>query len=188
MRDYTRGNRLREGPAKLESCVAFDNRFDTFWEDLKQRNPHLLLADRSQRGLEWHFKYALLNHRIWILTAVDGERLVAYAIFERKDSSYASVALKRMRLVDFQSLDVSTALLPPILALAFNRCREEGIHVLENVGRWLRPGEAIDSLAPYRRKLPTWTYFYFSDRSDLKKPLEDVRTWVPSLFDGDATL
>src|SRR6185436_15019264 len=71
LKEHVRGNRLREDAAELETCTGFDDRFDSFWEDLKQRNPHLLLADRSRQGLEWHFKYALLNRRIWILTAAD---------------------------------------------------------------------------------------------------------------------
>jgi hypothetical protein len=44
----------------------------------------------------------------------DGRRLVAYAIFDRPDNP--KYGLRRVRLVDFQSLDGTTALLPTILS------------------------------------------------------------------------
>jgi hypothetical protein len=136
--------------------------------------------------LEWHYKYALLNRRLWILTVDDGSRLVAYATFERKDKP--QLGLKRMSLVDFQSLNGSTALLLPLLSRAAKKCRDEGIHVLESVGRWLEPGELLRKIAPYRRKLPAWSYFYRANDPTLAESLRERRAWSPFLFDGDASL
>ena len=90
--------------------------------------------------------------------------------------------------MDVQSLDGSTVLLAPILAAALRRCREEGIDMLENAGRWLEKGEALDAIAPYRRKLPAWIYVYRANEPALAERLKDRRVWVPSLFDGDASL
>src|SRR5207245_5539968 len=113
-------------------------------------------------------------------------RLAAYAIFDRNDNPECH--LKRVRLVDFRSLDGSTDLLSPMLSWALRKCRDEGIHILENVGRWLEPGDFMDTAAPYHRKHSTWTYFYRANNKDLAERLTDRRAWDPSLYDGNASL
>lgn len=173
------------GDVEVTTCPAFDDRFNDFWAALKSRSPQLLLAIRTREVLEWHYKYALLNNRLWIATVVDGPQIIAYAVFDRRDNRFG---LKRARLVDFQSLDGSTALLPPLLSWALRRCRAQGIHVLENIGRWLERGELFDMIAPYRRKLLTWIYFYRANNPALAQSLSDRGAWAPSLFDGDASL
>ena len=188
LRDRLRATALREGDVEVQACTAFDDRFDDFWDSLKERFPRLLLAVRTRETLEWHFKYALLKNRLWIATISDASRLAAYAVFEKKDPGGALMGLRRMRLVDFQSLDGGAALLSPILSWALRRCRQEGIHLLENVGRWLESGELVHFAAPYRRRLPTWTYFYRASSPGLARSLADGRSWAPSLYDGDATL
>jgi hypothetical protein len=171
---------------EVKACSAFDERFDEFWVDLHTRSPYLLLAVRTREVLEWHFKYALANHQLCILTVVDGGRIVAYAILDRRDR--ADIGLKRTRLVDFQSLDGGTGLLSPLLRWALRQCRHEGIHMLENVGRWLEQGEVLDLMAPYRRRLPTWSYFYRANQPRLTESLRNRCAWAPSVFDGDASL
>jgi hypothetical protein len=180
----TRG--LRVGDVEVQSVAGFDDRFDDFWAELKRINPHVLLAVRTREVLEWHFKYALLDNRLWIATVVDSTRLAAYAIFERQDSR--AFGLTRIRLADFQSLDGSTSLLEPLLCWALRKCRNEGIHILEIVGRWLEKGEFIEALAPHRHKLDAWRFIYRTNNPSLAATLRDPRTWAPSLFDGDGAL
>jgi hypothetical protein len=177
---------LRESDIEVTPCSGFDERFDDFWEDFKRNHPHRLLAVRSREMLEWHYKHALLDNRLWIMTVVDGGRLVAYAIFERKDKP--ELGLKRTLVVDFQSLDGSTALLSPLLCRAARQCRDEGIHVLEHIGRWLENEERSETIAPYRRRLSAWSYVYRANDPMLAESLKDHRVWAPSLFDGDASL
>ena len=137
---------------EVRACANFDERFDDFWVELRRRNPHLLLAVRTREVMAWHFKYALADNRAWIATVVEGGSLIAYAVFERRYRR--DIDLHLVRLVDFQALDGSTELLPPIISWALAKCRAEGIHMLESEGRWLEPGELLDVIAPYRRKLP----------------------------------
>jgi hypothetical protein len=186
LQERLRRKGLGAGDVEVELCRVFDERFDEFWLNLKRCSPHVLLAVRTREVLEWHFKYALLNDRLWIVTVVDGPRIVAYAIFDRSEE--AKVGLKRVRLVDFQSLEGGTDLLPPLLSWALRRCRDEGIHMLENLGRWLEKGEVLDMIAPYRRRLRNWVYFYRANNPELAERLSDRRVWAPSLFDGDASL
>ena len=186
LKDRIIGADLREGDVEVTDCPGFDDRFDDFWDALKQRNPHLLLAVRTREVLDWHYRHALLDNRLWILAVVDGTRLAAYATFERKDKPEAG--LKRVLLVDFQSIDGTPSLLLPLLSKAAQKCREEGIHVLENMGRWLEPGELIDTLARNRRQLTAWSYVYRANDSRLAEELTSRRVWAPTLFDGDASL
>lgn len=177
---------LHCGDVEVKSVASFDDRFDDFWRDLNKTNPRVLLAVRTRETLEWRFNYALLENRLWIATVVENTRLAAYAIFDRQDSS--AFGLTRVRLVDFQSLDGSTALLEPLLCWALKKCQDDGIHTLEILGRWLGKGEFIEAVAPHRRKLEAWRFVYRGNNPHLATTLQDPRTWAPSLFDGDAAL
>jgi len=170
---------------EVEPCSDFDDRFDTFWEVLKRRNSHLLLGVRSREVLAWHFKHAILKKTVWILTVANASGLVAYSIFCRQDSR--SFGLKRMRLVDFQALDGSRDLLPPMLSWAVKRCRQEGIHMLEHLG-FCPQRDAFENLRPRQRRLPSWLYFYKARDQSLAESLASPQAWNPSWFDGDGSL
>lgn len=176
----------RRSSVEVTSCPEFDERFDEFWSALCRTTPDVLLADRTRAVLHWHYKHALLHGRLWIGTITEGSRLLAYAVFDRRDVPH--VGLTRARLVDFQALSGGTTLLPPLLAWARQRCRAEGIHVLESFGVWLDKGEVIDRLAPYRRKLQAWSFYYRARDPELAERLRDPRSWAPSLFDSDASV
>jgi len=169
---------------QVSFCTNFDDRFDAFWDELRTDHSHLLLANRSCETLAWHFKFALEQSRLWIVTIVHGSKLVAYAIFSRQDIS----GLHRVRLVDFQTTQQNSELLIPVLSLVWERCRSEGIHVLEVVG--LRPEKqrVIASIAPYSRKRTYWPYFYKAKDKQLAWKLRDPGAWDPSMLDGDVTL
>lgn len=176
---------VRESDVQVVPCAWFDDRFDDFWMELRARMPEVLLAVRTREALEWHFKYAFLKNRLWIATITDGSRLSAYAIFDRRDK--LSLGFKRMRLVDFQSLNGGTELLFPILAWALEKCRAEGIHVLANIGRYLDESGFVET-ASFRQKLPAWAFFYRTTDPLLAETLQRPSAWAPSLYDGDASL
>jgi hypothetical protein len=128
----------------------------------------------------------MLGSRVWIATIADGSRLIAYAIFSK--TCNAETGIKQVKLVDYQALDGSPDMLGPFMTRALKRCRSEDIHILEHTGRWLEKRESFESAAPYRRKLPSWQYFYRVNNPGLRAALSDKNVWGPSLFDGDATL
>jgi hypothetical protein len=171
--------------AEIVFCRGFDRRFDEFWEDFRQSHRRVLLAVRTSEVLDWHFRFALAAKRVWVAAVMQGQRIAAYAIFERKDSA---LGISRMRLVDFQGLQGGSELLTPLISWALAKCREQRIQVLEATGRWLERGESIAQIAPYRRRLSTWTYFYHAHDPELAKNLRDRDAWLPSLYDGDASL
>jgi len=184
--DTLKKRALREGDVEVKALQGFDDRFDTFWDELKRSAPDVLLGVRTREMLDWHFWHALLDGRLWIVAVMDCARLVAYGIFERYDNP--KPGFSQLRLQDFQSLDGSTALLIPILAWTIRKCRAEGIAILETLGRWLENEEIIATTAPHRSKLPNWTYFYRANHPALAVSLRDRRSWAPSLFDGNASL
>jgi hypothetical protein len=176
-----------DGPnAGLEQRFAFDASFDRFWEELKLENAGLLLAERSRDTLNWHFGAKLAKRDAWILTASKGSRLTAYAIFDRQDN--IAYGLKRVRLVDFQALKGSENALMGALCRMLHKCRDEGVHIVENVGCWLdRPG-LPKAGAPYHRTLPSSMFYYNSCDKSLSETLRDPAVWAPSSLDGDASL
>ena len=186
LKDRLAKTSVREGEVEVKPCTDFDDRFDSFWEDVKRNNRHLLLAVRTREVLEWHFKYALLGNRLWIVTAVDGHRLVAYAIFDK--SVHPRYGFKQVKLVDYQSLEDGASMLEPLLSWTLRRCRSEGVHMLEHTGRWMEKGQFIETAAPYRLKLSTWSYFYHANNPELREILNSRQVWTPSLFDGEASL
>jgi hypothetical protein len=181
---------LHGGNVQVEVSPGFDERFDDFWRDLRRNNPRRLLAVRTREVLQWHFRKAFLSNQIWIATVVNsdssGGSLAAYAIFLRNDNP--ELGLRRMLLVDYQSIDGNTELLSPILCWALRRCRNERIHILDSVGRWLEKGELFETFAPHRRTLDSWTYFYRAADPALAGSLRNRDAWAPSLFDGDSSL
>jgi hypothetical protein len=175
-----------ENGAGVEHCLEFDDRFDIFWEALRKADPHVLLAVRTREMLEWHFRYSLHNNRAWIVTAGQDSVFTAYGIFLRQDNP--TYGLTRIRLVDFQALDGNTAPLIPMLSWALERCRNEGIDMLESIGFRTDKSHVISKIVPYKRKLPSWLYFYKTRDESLAEMLSDPNVWNPSQFDGDASL
>jgi hypothetical protein len=163
----------------------FDDRFDDFWEALCKRYPERLMAVRSRELMAWHFRDALEDRQVWVLALQEGLRLSAYAVFVLKDEF--DLKFRRVRLVDFQSLD-GDELLYPLLACALDRCRAEGIAMLENIGWQMQPGGLIERIAPHSRQLECWQYYYNAKDPELKKALAQPTAWNPSQFDGDASL
>ena len=188
LKDKLKGTNQWTGAAtpQVEVLSQFDERFDTFWEELKCAYPERLLATRSREILQWHFKYPLASGRAWLLTVNDKSRMLAYGVFWRQDNK--ELNLTRVRLLDFQAINGDLQLVVPMLAWAFDRCRQEGIHMLESYGLRHDKQDVIDKLAPHRRRLPAWAFFYASFNKELGQQLQDPVVWDPSHFDGDASL
>ncbi len=167
-------------------CPGFDSRFDTFWQELKAVHPNRLLADRSADVLQWHFKFSLEQGNVWILTAGTPERITSYAIFYRHDNP--KISLKRVRLIDFQTIDGNNEILAPMIRWAYQRCREEGIHMLEAYGFRQEKERIIEGLSPHHRQLPSWFYFYKTRDRALLEALADPNVWDPCHYDGDSSL
>jgi hypothetical protein len=171
---------------KLRWCADFDDRFDRFWEELEEQNSQRMLAVRSAQTLQWHFKYAVQENRLAILSASEGGRLIAYAVFERR--AVPSLGVERALLVDFQTLAADRDLVAAMIAFAVERYREERLPIMENVGCWLEATQPLTNRPRFRRVLGSWSYLYYSKNQELAGRLRDPQAWYPTQFDADASL
>lgn len=185
-RDAVRAALKKERGHDVATCVTFDERFDEFWETLRANNRRRLLFTRSRDVLEWHFKYPLARNVAWISTVSRGGRLAAYAVFCRKDVS--RIGLRRVRLIDYRSVDGDPALLLPMLADTLERCKRDGTAVVESIGWRLEDGDFMARVAPYARTLPSWQYFFKASDPALDGILRDRDVWEPSQYEGDACI
>ena len=178
----------RRSKTRFQLCwlPCFDDRFDRFWAELESRNPGVLLSVRNRQTLDWHFRHGLDQNRVWILAASEGRNVAAYAVFERRDS--LSLNVNRTLFVDFQVLEPAPELTSAMLSAALERCRLEGVHVLENVGCWLETKHSAQNAAPYHRGLGHWCFLYHARNGELAPALEKPASWYPTQFDTDASL
>jgi hypothetical protein len=187
MKDALLGKSLPagDGSITIDAVDGFDSRFDAFWEELVRQNPNKLLAGRDNRSMTWHYSVAKRNGRLWIYTASRNGLMRAYCIVKRDDHG---TDVRRMRIVDFQSVDADRDLLPDLVEVVRRRCVAEGIHMLEHLGCGLPKMRSFDDFAPYRRRLGHWPFYYQAGDPKLLAELKNPAVWDPSSFDGDSSL
>jgi hypothetical protein len=168
----------------IEATDRFDARFDAFWDQLVRQNPDKLLAERSSRALSWHYSIPLSMERLWIFTASKNRQLRAYCVLKRQ---YVTRGVRRMRLVDYQSIEQDANPLPSLLQAALRRCTAERYYIVENLGVGVPKMRDFDEYAPYRKKLTNWQFFYHAADPALEADLRQPTRWDPSAFDGDAS-
>jgi hypothetical protein len=172
---------------EISTSDTFDSRFEVFWEELVRQNPNKVLATRDRGALAWHFAIAMRRTRLWIVTAVRNGLLRAYCILKKGDLGGENGA-RHMRVIDYQTVETGTDLLPGILRVGLQHCAAEDLYFLEHLGRGLPKMQAIDKFAPYRRKLPYWPFYYRAANPALHAELSTPEVWDPSQFDGDASI
>lgn len=171
---------------ELRWDTHFDAQFDEFWNELQERNPDRLLSVRTSPTLLWHFRYALDQKRAWLLTASDGSKLIGYAIFERRQVQ--SVDLARLILVDLQTLGNNPGLVAAMIGFAIERCREDRVQIIENIGCWLGTQRQLVNRHQFRRNLESWSYLYNVKNRELARILTSPEAWYPTQYDADASL
>lgn len=169
---------------EVEACGSFDDRFASFWKALLRKEQRILLAVRTQEALNWHFGYARLQHKLWVVALTQNSSLRSYSIFLRQDNP--RFGLERVRLVDFQTLKEDSSDLEPMIAWAVRNCRERNIDMLECVDWGL--SSVVGRLAPAARHLPCWMYYYKAKSRSLSRTLANPNAWKPTPFDGDSSL
>ncbi len=177
-------------PATTSPSLPFPStaQFDSFWTELLALHPEKLLAVRDSATLNWHFALPIRHGKLWITTATDAHgSLRAYCIFKRDDQPAGYQGLTRMRLIDYQTLETTTELLPALLKPAIYRCAKEKIHVLENMGLGVPKVHAFDRYAPHQRPLLNWKFYYSATSPSLDQELSNPQVWDPSNYDGDAS-
>lgn len=168
----------------IEATDRFDPSFDEFWNELLRQKPDIVLSARDSATLSWHFSVPMRKERLWVFTACRNRQLRAYGIFERKDDGKEP---RRMRLIDYQTIEPEADLLADLLAAALRRCVAEGVCVLDMSGLGLQKMRSFEELTPYRRK-QHWPFWYRTTNPELKEVLARPESWDPTEYDGDASL
>ena len=185
LKDRLTGKSIPKSDIDVVLNRDFDQRFDNFWEVLHNRS-EALVAARSRAVLKWHFAASIDSNRLWVLVAARNGNIDAYAVFQRRDEP--QYGLTRMRMVDFQACDWHDQYCAAIMRRAYEECRAQGIHVLEQVGCHLPKTRIFEQSAPYRRQLPSWSFFYSTNKDELGELLAQPEAWDPSSYDADASL
>jgi hypothetical protein len=168
---------------EVKACKGFDDRFDIFWDELRGRNKGLLCV-RNRKYLDWRFKHAILNNRVWLLVAERESRIVGYVILKKDDKS--ELSLKRMKVVDMQIVDNDTETMNKLISHSINKCSTEGIDMLEMIGFNTIKRDCLKRYLPYKRQLPVWP-FYLAKDNQVADELEKPDIWELCLFDGDGS-
>ena len=176
----------RSVAASVNRLHEFGAEFDVFWDLLRKQNSHRLLGVRTREALDWHFRDALEQKRLYLFAISQNNQLSAYAILLRQDNPH--YGLKRVRLVDFQSLSGEGEYLALLLQVALKECRAEKVDMLEILGFSAEQRAAIEHLHPLQRQLPSWLYLYRSSDPEMAEKLTQPQLWSPSVFDGDLSL
>jgi hypothetical protein len=93
-----------------------------------------------------------------------------------------------MLLVDFQALASDQNLASAMISFVLERCRREGIQVLENIGCWLEKEQPLVPRAPHHRELGNWSYLDQATNPGLADELKRSESWCPTQYDADASL
>lgn len=179
-------NRFIEPKKKIEIYEGFDQRFDEFWQKLREKRSNVILGVRDQKNLNWHFKYALTNKKAWIFVLTRDSQISSYAVFLRQDSP--KIALNRIRLIDFQTLEDDARDLPDMIFFAIKKCRAEKVSLLETMGFSEDKRFFLEKYFPYKRKWPSWPFLYKAQDPLLCEELNNPQVWDPCFYDGDGSI
>jgi hypothetical protein len=185
-RDLIGPGRVRFLP--METCLlgGFDERFDTFWNLLRQRR-NRLLAVRTAEALDWQFRPALENGSAAIIALLEGNTLSGYLILMRGDD--ARIGLRRFRVIDIQTIQDEAGLVLSLMRAALEHATRSGVDVVEAVGFHKSKRDLLEQMNPHHRTYPSCPYLYKvkSNCQPLQGALRNADVWDASQFDGDAS-
>jgi hypothetical protein len=182
LRDFLfRSGQGRQSP-DIVHLDSFDERFDTFWDQLR-RQPDRLLAVRSRPMLAWRFKYQLAENQLRILALHKHGQMSGYVILARVHRE--NLALRQYRIIDLQVLEENEESVRQLLLAAIRLTRVEGLHLLEWIGFNERKRSAAKRLHPLEYRNPVWQFYYKAANRELAAPLGNPNSWDVCPLDRD---
>jgi len=177
---------IRNKTVEIREYHCFDQRFDIFWEKLKNKNQGRLLCIRNREWLEWHYKAYKNTDKLSIFCVEKKGEITAYGILRRADNP--KINLTRMKLVDLQSIDNDNIVIEEIVKSCIKKCKKDEISVFEAVGFNKEKRNIIEKFKPLKRKYQSWPFFYKVNNKELGLELENYKIWDVCEYDGDASL
>jgi hypothetical protein len=138
---------------------------------------------RDAAALRWHYGIPLRRGRLWVVAALRDGLIRAYCVLKQH---HRPPDVSSMKIVDFQTLEPDTDLLPGLLKPALRRSAAENCSFLEHHGVGLPKLASFEAIASYRAPKPSWSFFYYTDNEALEERLADPDVWDPSEYDGDS--
>ena len=156
LKDALTPKALPEDPRSFEFCEldGFDARFDAFWRELVAQNPDRLLGIRDAAALRWHYGVPLRAGRLWVVAALRNGLIRAYCVLKQH---HRPPDVRSMKIVDFQTVEPDTDLLPGLVKPALRRAAAQDCAFLEHHGCGLpkcagsRPSPPIGRSSPAGR-------------------------------------
>jgi hypothetical protein len=180
-----RRNRWKAFSGRVRRIDEFDERFDGFWKQLCASSRQLM-AVRHRRALEWHFHLGQREGRIAIFIYETAGRMQGYLILRREEDP--ALALCRQRVVDLQVLAPGEEALQELFAAAADFARQSGAQILEVVGLSALKRRSLEALAPHRRRMTTWPFWYCAVQPVTGADFRNPEVWDPTLYDGDSSV
>lgn len=167
------------GPDAVRLAPQFDERFDRFWANQRERRDRLQ-AVRDAATLKWRFALERVPPLLVVLER--GGELMAYALLVRRDLG----TVRRCEVADLQAADDEPALLQSVMDGALRLAREHGVHLVALSGHCEAKRRALLGLRPHAKTAPGWPLYYKAVDPSLTDALRPAAAWDLSLYDGDA--
>ncbi|HEY3416849.1 MAG TPA: hypothetical protein VGM23_08200 [Armatimonadota bacterium] len=177
-RDFLRRRTLGSPVSPVTRLPQFDDRFDTFWQEIASGPPRLR-AVRTRAVLEWRFRTELRRNRCAIVAAQQAGRLAGYAVLVRRRQD---TGMELYDVADLQAAGDDPAILRGLLLGSLDVAREEGADAVKFMSGTPAKRSPADSLHPYTYNLPCWSLYYKAAAS-LAPSLGTADAWDFSVFD-----
>lgn len=183
--DFLRGRRRNRMDGRIERLTEFDERFEAFWQRL--RNEHSgLLAVRDRATLTWHFKDQMQRDAVRILALQDAGTIAGYCVLVRSEDARTDFC--RYRVADVQVVGGAETAIETLLGAALRLAADERIDLVEVYGLSPAKRQALRRLRPRTRSSPIHHFVYRIKDPALAAELGPPGFADCSLYDGDATL
>jgi hypothetical protein len=166
--------------ANTSRIDTFDDRFDSFWERLRE-NGNRLRAVRTQATLEWRFRAELDRKAVAILTATKGRELSGYAVLLRQVRS--DTGLSVYEIADLQAVQDDPETLKALIARSLEAAKEDGVQMVKLRGWNAAKRAAALSLKPYSYRAPLWQSYYKAFTPTLADAAGSADLWDFSPFE-----
>jgi hypothetical protein len=187
IKDALLSTRLPPSPTSIDITAVqrFGDEFDPFWKELVRQNQEKLLAVRDSQTLNWHFDGTIRSGQLQIYIATRGRLLLGYCVLS--PYSYSQLGLRSLRIVDYQTIEEDTDLLPGLLRTVLERRGVNGVHILETLGCGIPKMRTFEQFARARSTKASWSFYYRATDPELEVELRNAEVWDPSGYDGDAS-
>jgi len=181
-----RAPRMRTDLGTYECAVSQVNEdFSELWRMQADSKPRLR-ACRTATMLRWHFEIPHSLRETQFICCRKDEHLVGYVCVSSEVIN--GTELRRSKVADLFVLNDDVAVIEALLAAAYQHARKAGSHVLEIIGFPQSIRRICAQGKPYRRRLPSWPFWYGVKGETLNAELASKAAWYLTPYDGDTTL